>query len=228
MPDQTSLFMRIKYGDPYEANTDIYLPQGDLLIGRPWSRHQPDIGFTSAYISKRHALLSYYQKKLEITDLNSKHGLHVNGLQIPISSPYQLRNGDTVHLAKDAAVFTIHEYYSSDTEHTIDFSKSAQLPPPAALSVDIQRREIRCRGELLPLYGKEVELLIFLFENRTRAISYDEIKNQIWPERISPTCVVADVGNEEVNALVYRLRKRLSSYGTVILNIPRFGYRLEL
>lgn len=225
----TRFFIKIKHGSPYETNTDIYLPIGQLLIGRPWDSHQPDISFTSEYISKRHALISCNEGPLQLTDLNSKHGTLLNGTRLVPQRACQLRNGDTISLAHSSAVFTVHEYYTTPQEHTVEFlSLNKPDSNDSGLIIDCTRREVRCQGELLALHGKEVELLILLYEHRNRAVSYDEIKNHIWPERISPSTTLADVGNEEVNALIYRLRKRLNSFSCNVVNIPRYGYRLDL
>ncbi|MGI6434918.1 MAG: FHA domain-containing protein [Syntrophomonadaceae bacterium] len=225
----TRFFIKIKNGSPYETNTDIYLPVGQLLIGRPWDSHQPDIGFTSEYISKRHALLSCYEGPLQLTDLNSKHGTLLNGIKLVPHRASPLRNGDTISLAHNSAVFTLHEYYTTPQEHTVEILSTNRMDSPdSGLVIDCTRREVRCQGELLALHGKEADLLMLLYKHRNRAVSYDEIKNHIWPERICPSTTLADVGNEEINALIYRLRKRLNSFSCKVINIPRYGYRLDL
>lgn len=81
----------------------------------------------------------------------------------------------------------------------------------------------------LLLSGKHTELLIMLYQKRNQAVSYDEIKVKIWPERITDESQKApDVGRDEINALIYRLRKKLGSYGERIVTVSRYGYMLDL
>lgn len=232
---QTKLFfLRIVLGSPFEKDSDIEIHPGSLLIGRAWADYQPDLCFSSAYVSKKHALISCNGSVLTITDLGSKHGTEVNDKPIPHYQPYALSSGDVVTLARKAVVFSVH-YPSEYREDTMDLSSSLLSGPTAenhhnmALFVDLSRREVTLDGEKLQIFGKDVELLMLFYENRNRAVSYEEIKLRVWPERLlNLDDDTPDVGNDEINALVYRLRKRLGAYGSCIVNIPRYGYRFDL
>jgi DNA-binding winged helix-turn-helix (wHTH) protein len=50
--------------------------------------------------------------------------------------------------------------------------------------LDIGRRELRCRGELVGLEPKAFDLLVFLVQNRDRVVSKDELLQAIWCGRI--------------------------------------------
>lgn len=61
-----------------------------------------------------------------------------------------------------------------------------------------------------------MELLICLYENLNQAVSYNDIKLIVWPERIiQGSEIIHNVDNDEINSLVYRLRK--NSVYTVII-----------
>lgn len=53
-----------------------------------------------------------------------------------------------------------------------------------ACRVDPRRREIRIDGEHVEVQPKVFDLLLFLIENRDRAVSKDELQDRIWPHTI--------------------------------------------
>ncbi|ADI02021.1 FHA domain-containing protein [Syntrophothermus lipocalidus] len=221
----------VEQGEPHDKRTAIKLAPGEALIGRPWKTHHPDIPFTSLYISKKHAVLSFQDNQATITDLASRHGTQVNGNQLVPYEPYPLKHGDIISLAGGIVLLTFHNMYETEFEQTLDLTQ----PPanrsilPQSLVVNGDRREVLLNGKPLRLSGKDAELLIVLYENRGKAISYDEIRRRVWPERPpSPQTNVPDVGNDEITSLVYRLRKRLGQHGNLIVTIPRYGYMLDL
>lgn len=46
------------------------------------------------------------------------------------------------------------------------------------------RRELRCRGQSLPIEPKVYDLLVYLLEHRDRSVSKDELQDAIWPRVI--------------------------------------------
>ncbi|OPY58311.1 MAG: FHA domain protein [Pelotomaculum sp. PtaU1.Bin035] len=224
-------FITIEKGEPFERGKVILLTSRQMLVGRCWETIQPDISFFSPYISKRHALLDIQYDRFMITDLDSKHGTSVNGTDIASNQPYVLSNADKISLAKESAIFIFNNVRKGISGETIDFTDS--LPCGAKekirdnMVVHCERREILIDGERLQLVGKDMELFLMLYQNRKKAVSYEEIKIAVWPERMTAD-KQPDVGNEEITVLVYRLRKRLGRYGRKIIAIPRYGYMLDL
>lgn len=229
---ENNYFLIIEQGEPYEKGTEIALQTGESLLGRPWKTHQPDIPFTSLYISKKHLSFSFNKNQCIVEDLSSKHGTQLNGVDLTPLQPYVINNGDLISLAQGTVVLRVSAVYDSEAEYTIDLVQmvsQAPLPNPGAIFIDCERREVFIDNNKLNIFGKDIELLLLLFENRNRAVSYNEIKARVWSERpVSLDNNIPDVGNDEITALVYRLRKRLKNYGTLIVTIPRFGYRLDL
>lgn len=222
------IFIIIEKGEPYETGTKIPLQKGSFLIGRAWEMIQPDISFTSLYISKKHAIIELTNEKITITDLDSKHGTEVNGFNIGCNIKNNLENGDKINLAKGTVILTYKNLREKYSGETIDFNgKNMSMEQKSnKLLINIDRREITIEGKRVSISGKDLDLLLLLYEQRNKAISYDIIKARVWPERLSSGFV--DVGNDEINVLVYRLRKRLKEYGKLIVAIPRYGYMLDL
>lgn len=219
-------YLVIENGLPYQSGDRIELPQNkDLLLGRSSQVHQPDIAFSSQYISRRHALISYEKERYFIRDLSSTHGTQVNGTNLRPQEPYPLKNGDRITLVK--GLVTICYLEETDLENTISLPKLSLKEDP--LYFDLGKRQIWLNGSLLNLTGKSQDLLLLLYENRNRAVSYDEIKKRIWPERLLPDQQMPDVANEEVNALVYRIRKQLGQeQSQCIVTVARYGLVLNL
>ncbi|MHB9093729.1 MAG: winged helix-turn-helix domain-containing protein, partial [Eubacteriales bacterium] len=120
----------------------------------------------------------------------------------------------------------------TDRGETVEFTCASPFTAAAAqepLAVNLGRREILIDGKPLHLFGKDLDLLLLLYRNRNNAVSYNEIKAVVWPERLhNGADNIPDVGSDEITALVYRLRKRLGRYGQCVISVPRFGYMLDM
>lgn len=224
-------FLIVEKGEPLENGSSIKLAHKEILLGREWQTNKPDISFSSPFVSKKHALINYDNNQFTITDLGSKHGTAVNERVIAPNFSYILRNGDQISLAKDEALLTFN-YIDDISGETSDFVNSKFILSSSgrdALVINQERREILIDGKQLYLSGKDIELLLMLHRNRCKAVSYNKIKTEIWPERLLDSdSGIPDVGTDEITALVYRLRKRLGKHGHKIVTIPRFGYMLDL
>ncbi|QDS35713.1 FHA domain-containing protein [Brevibacillus brevis] len=220
-------YLLVKKGDPTPFTTRKYLTKDHCTIGRRGTSFQLDITFNSPYISRMHAAFHRIGNDYKIIDLESKHGTEVNGTPLQYSS-HILRHGDQISLSKGVAelVFLREVDRLDDTvELLFTQPKSASLVP--GLEFHLERREVRFDGTRLHLTGKDMDLLKLLYQKANSAVSFEEIMLAVWPERLLHDGDVPDVGRVEVNALVYRLRKKLGSYGQQITTIPRYGYRFD-
>ncbi len=225
------VFLRIDKGEPHTERESVPLSEGELLLGRIGRENRPDLTFASPYISRRHAAVRLDNGQFTITDLASKHGVQVNGYEIEPNQPYILKNSDKINLAKGVVLLTFINNNEIELSPTLEFtSPFIQWGTEAeGFIVHPERREILIDGNPVFLSGKHTELVMMLYENRNQAISYDEMKVRIWPERaVEGSSDVPDVGKDEINALVYRLRKKLGKYGECIVTVPRYGYRLDM
>lgn len=218
-------FLIIDKGDPYRKSERIQLQAGDALIGRAWKTSMPDIVFDCLFISRRHAIVRWTGAGYLLEDLQSKHGTQINGIALEPNRTYRLNDGDQITLAR-GMVTMAYKQGSDFDDRTITltniFHQTADV-----ITIDLDRREVRIAGEVLSFSGKERDLLLLLYRNKNKAVSYEAIKSELWPERSIDPDTIPDVGNEEINALVYRLRKRLGKYGNKIVTVTRYGIILE-
>ncbi|MBW5467782.1 MULTISPECIES: FHA domain-containing protein [Brevibacillus] len=221
-------YLLVKKGDPSQFATRKYLTKDRCTIGRRGTSFQLDITFSSPYISRMHAAFQRIGNDYKIIDLESKHGTEVNGTPLHYSS-HILRHGDQISLSKGVAELVfLREVNRLDDTVELPFTqpKIASLLP--GLEFHLERREVRIDGTRQPLTGKDMDLLKLLYQKANQAVSFEEIMLTVWPERMLQEGNVPNVGRVEVNALVYRLRKKLRHYGQQITTIPRYGYRLDV
>ena len=79
-------------------------------------------------------------------------------------------------------------------------------------------RRLHAGGELLPIGGRALDLLIVLVEARDRPVGRDELLARVWPGRV--------VAEENLKVQVLAVRKLLGPQAVVTL--PRLGYRFGL
>lgn len=226
------IFLIIENGKPFEIGQKLQLLSDNTLLGRSFNTHQPDIAFTSLLVSRSHAIMSFSNNQVLITDLSSKHGTKVNNLDIGGNKACALKHGDRISLAKDTVILMFNNENEGDPGETVNFTGGLEITAQfnkSGLVINPDRREVLLDGIPVYLFGKDVELLMLLYTNQSKAVSYQEIKVNVWPERIlTESDGIPDVGSDEISALMYRLRKRLGKYGQQIISIPRYGYMLDL
>lgn len=222
------LYVLIKKGDPSQLHARKYLTKDEHTIGRQGNGVQPDIAFSSPYISRMHAAFRKVGNQYELVDLASKHGTELNGSVIHDTAQV-LRHGDRISLAKGVAELVfIMEQDELDATRELPLPIARKESLITGLDIHVERREVCLDGKRIPLSGKDMDLLVLLYQRANEAISYEEIIVHIWPERLSfSETSIPDVGRSEINALVYRLRRKLGPYGKQIMTIPRYGYRFE-
>lgn len=220
-------YLLVKKGDPNPFSTRKYLTKDRCTIGRRGTSFQLDITFSSPYISRMHAAFQRLGNDYKIIDLESKHGTEVNGT--PLHSSHILRHGDQISLSKGVAELVfLREVNRLDDTVELPFTQLKNTSVLPGLEIHLERREVRLDGSRLHMTGKDMDLLKLLYQKANRAVSFEEIMLTVWPERMLHESNVPDVGRVEVNALVYRLRKKLRRYGQQITTIPRYGYRLDV
>ncbi len=95
------------------------------------------------------------------------------------------------------------------------------------LRVDITTRQVYVDGRPLdpPLSVKQFDLLWFLYQNRGRVVSKDEIAQAVWPE------AQGDVYDANIDRMVSRVRSRIEpdrdDDPRFIFTIRGYGYKLE-
>lgn len=89
------------------------------------------------------------------------------------------------------------------------------------LTLDLDSRELSCRGKSIGLSAKEFDMMQSLMENRGRTLSKEQLLDRVW----GPAAASSD---NNVEAYVSFLRKKLAHLGSscVLETIRKAGYRL--
>lgn len=89
------------------------------------------------------------------------------------------------------------------------------------LQIDSAARAVSIDGCRLDLSPKEYDLLVYLAENRGRALSREQILNNVWDYEY-----FGDL--RTVDTHINRLRTKLGAKGDLVQTIRGFGYRFEV
>jgi len=220
----------VEKGAPHESATLIKLKEKEFILGRSSNDDSsPDISFSSLFISRRHCRIRYSNDQALLFDLGSRHGTTVNGKVVSPKVPYLLQHGDTIILAKGIVILRFSQ--GANYDETIDFNtiQTASLKStPSPIIINTEKHECLIYGKKISLTHKECCCLNLLYENANKLVTFDQLKLIVWAERITPETALPDVGTDEINVLLYRLRKKLNTQGSLIKNIRGRGCILEL
>lgn len=171
---------------------------GEIFIGREQSC---DITIADRQISRSHARITVAKNgQVEISDLNSKNGVFVNGERINGSS--KLQDGDAIKIA------LIQELIFVSSDATIplgvknpDFS---EMTPKLYLEENARRVWIGDDELLPPLSVPQYKLLTLLYKSDNAVVTREEIIAGVWGHDAA-----IGVTEQALDALVGRLRTRL-------------------
>lgn len=223
-----TIWLVVGEGEPYLRGGRISVLADQTILGRRSDTFDPDIAFDNFLVSRRHCVIGRNNEKgITIADLGSKHGTEVNGQQLTPGSPHILADGDTITLAKGAV--TLRLMTSATLDETMELGrmradKLLQMP----LILDEARHECRIGKQTVSISTKEWDFLWLLYQQPGHMVSYDVIKRTVWTERTAtPGGAAPDVGMDEINTLIYRLRRKLGSQGDRIRTVRGQGCLLE-
>ncbi len=212
-------------------------PQGPVLIGQsgtaqgsrwPLTEAETVIGrdvdcqvvIPDRQISRRHARIRRKADGYWIEDLGSKNGTHVNGAVV--SAQVQLQDGDLIQIALAAKLVFI------GLDATVPLgSDEAAAHDLGLLRLDRAAHRLWVGESELdpPLSPQQFRLLELLYLNPTRIVTREEIVEIVWQESLG-----SGVSEQAIDALVRRLRERLSEHGpgvTFIETVRGLGFRLK-
>ena len=221
----------IEKGHPYQSGVCIPLDECKLTVGRPTSTFKPDIAFESHLISRKHCLLERTESGWSLTDLGSKHGTVLNGAPLEAAAYRALKHGDRIELASGIAAIRV--VFSQELEQTLEFDRTQpadfrERAVSGPVNIDLAKKTLFVDNRGIALSAKEWLLLELLYKDRNKFVGYERIRAAVWPERRLPDSGLVDVGVEEINVLVYRLRRKLGKHGGVIRTLRGRGCVLEL
>lgn len=222
----------IERGVPYEKGIRIPLYGNKFIVGRTTYSVSPDISFGNSLISRKHCCVEHYDQEWTVSDLGSKHGTMINGQPIVESKAHVLKHGDRIVLASGVVIFRF--MLSLDFDKTLEFDKTQPTKDinvpilDSSVIVDMEKKTLLIDNQAVSFSVKEWLLLEVLYKYRNKFVSYEEIRTAVWAERYSPNNKTPDVGVEEINVLIYRLRKRLGAYSKLLRTIRGRGCIIEL
>jgi DNA-binding winged helix-turn-helix (wHTH) protein len=197
-------------------------------VGRSSKQYAPDVGFSNAFVSRKHMIVRREGEQAVLYDLNSRHGTELNGVRIEPNKPYPLKSFDIIKLAKGMAVLHFSYLFADQTLELEPLTHTMQmdaLVPP--LELDWEKRDVIVEGKRISMSEKEYLLIKTLYDHANKLVTLDEIKQRVWPERTTGVDGAPDVSVDELNALVYRIRKKYGKDTFTISAVRGNGYVLE-
>ncbi|MGG4106830.1 FHA domain-containing protein [Paenibacillus lautus] len=208
MMDKSS-FLMVERGNPYERGDVIALTKPITVLGRKGQHFDPDIAFDNIFVSRQHAALLYRNGKFSIKDLNSKHGTFVNQERLAPHDEISLQHGDTIVLAGDLIVLSFSILSMDETMDITPLIKQlAAVEASGGFRLNPFKQELVYGEDVCAFSEKEYKCMELLVNHQGQFVSKDQLKVYIWPERSYGTDEVPDVSSEELNALIYRVRKK--------------------
>lgn len=167
-----------------------------------------EIVIISNRASREHAIIRRDGRKIFLEDMGSTNGTFLNDERIMSST--QLRDEDKIAIGD--IVFTFHDPDTTTRE-----------TPFPELDVNIKAGEVRLNRKLLSLSPKEFALVAYLYENRGKVCSKDEIGQTVWAEYQS------GIFDYQIENLVRRLRTKIEidpNSPVLLVTIRGLGYKL--
>lgn len=224
--DKSSCLM-VERGNPYERGDVIPVTKPITVLGRKGQHVAPDIAFDNIFVSRRHAALVYKNGQFSIKDLNSKHGTFINLQRLAPHEETPLQHGDTIVLAGDLVVLSFSILSMDETMDMTPLIRQLEaIKTAGGFRLNPFKQELSYGGKVYAFSDKEFKCLEVLVNHHGQFVSKEELKINVWPERHYEMDAVPDVSSDELNALIYRVRKKTRD----ILNIESIrgkGYILQ-
>lgn len=222
-----SSFLVVEHGNPYERGDVIPLNSQMMVLGRKGKQWNPDIPFDNVFVSRKHAALIYKQGLFYIKDLNSKHGTYVNQERLVPHGERVLQHSDLISLAGELIVLSFSSVSMDETMDITPLMKQiAAFEASDRVKLDPFKQELVYKGEVYAFSEKEYKCIELLWNHKEQFVSKEQMKLGVWPERSYSEGDVPDVSTEELNALIYRVRKK-TRHILSIESIRGKGYILQ-
>lgn len=202
-------------------NGQRWILKGDVIIGRDDSC---TVVIQNRQVSRYHARFVNLPHGVQLEDLGSKNGTHINGRQIV--EPIMLQEGDIIQIA------FAQQFIFMSSDSTIPLEKPGENPPvPAQVrrQLHLEKRSRRVwigDNELLPpLSVSQYQLLELLFDNPGRVVTRGELVQAVWGQEDA-----VGISEQALDALIRRLRDRLASIEPkhqFLITVRGHGLRLD-
>ena len=159
----------------------------------------------SQFVSRHHAEVRNSGGKYELVDLGSSNGTSLNGHQIDANVPYELMDGYN---------FTIDEYSISFVDRIGAAKTLVRVKrAPDQIYVDVDAMEVWIGEKLLNLrQARVLKLLAYLYVNRGRVCSEDELGNHVWGREEGVAEGVPLFDSSSLHQLIYLARRAVEEY----------------
>lgn len=168
-------------------------------------------------------------EKAVLYDLGSTHGTEINGVRVLPNTPYPLQSFDIIKMAKGMTVLHFSYIFADQTLEFEPLSITQRMTiPEEPIKIHWEKRECLVDGKRIAMSEKEFLLIQLLYDRANRLVTNEEIKHTVWPERTTGADGMPDVSMDELNALVYRIRRKYGKDTLVISAVRGSGYVLEM
>jgi len=198
-----------------KAGTEYELIHDLTIVGRA---NDVQLLLEDQFASRHHAEIHHIDSAYQVQDLQSKNGVFVNGARIPLGQSAWLSDGSEVQFAS-----TRFRFYDPSATVTAPSLQAVREP---GLRIETATRQVYVDGAIVdpPLSVKQFDLLWFLYQNRGRVVSKDEIAAAVWPES------QGDIYDANIDRMVSRVRSRIENADSedprFIATIRGYGYQL--
>jgi DNA-binding response OmpR family regulator len=185
-----------------------------VIIGRS---EDCDVVLVERQVSRRHAQIRRLDSQYVLEDLGSRNGTYVNGREV--TGPHILQDGDEIQIALCVRL----SFVGAEATAPLVFERGKR----PGLYLDEERHMVLIGGRELdpPLSLAQYRLLELLYDRAGRVCSRDEIAEAVWPEALE-----GGVSDQAIDALVRRLRERVSEVDPdrqYIVTVRGHGFRLD-
>lgn len=220
-------FLIVECGIPFEKGTIIALKNQRIILGRKGKQWNPDVSFENVFVSRKHAALYWKNGNFFIEDMDSKHGTFLNNKRLKSNNGTILKHADKISFAIDSIVLSFSAYNLDETFDLTPILSSLENNSSMDYHLHLLKRELVIQDKSYTFSEKEYKCIGLLLQKMQQFVAKDELKECVWPERSNFPGITPDVSSEELNALIYRLRKK-TQQSIFIESIRGKGYILSL
>ncbi len=193
----------------------------DVIIGRD---DTCTVVIQNRQVSRYHARFITLPQGVQLEDLGSKNGTHINGQQV--LEPIMLQDGDVIQIA------FAQQFIFMSSDSTLPLAIASEKPAelmqvPRQLRLEKRSRRVWIGDvELLPpLSVSQYQLLELLYDNPDRVVTRAELIQAVWGKEDA-----VGISEQALDALVRRLRDRLSAINSshqFLITVRGHGLRLD-
>jgi DNA-binding winged helix-turn-helix (wHTH) protein len=201
-------------------NGQRWVIKDDIMVGRDETCH---VVIQNRQVSRYHARFSNLSYGVQLEDLGSKNGTHINGHQLV--EPVILQDGDKIQIAY------AQQFLFMSSDSTIPLELPAEIQEATnvtrLLRLDKRSRRVWIGDEELlpPLSVSQYQLLELLSDNPGQVVARSELIQAVWGQEDA-----VGVSEQALDALIRRLRDRLAAINprhAFLVTVRGHGLRLD-